>query len=483
MKIAPEILERIHKPHLEDDLKKYTKYLIWANHAHLLMLKTIGIISSDKSKDLLSFSANFDQLDFIKYIDISRKDLYFNFEQYFIMNLGDEGEKIHTGRSRNDLFATILRMYLREKFLEIEVKNCDFLDLVLKLADKYSKNIMTGYTHLQPAQPITLGYYLEGFAYSLIKELDESRTTYKRLNRCPLGSGAFSGSTIPLNIEMVSSLLGFDEPSLHHLESITNQDHILKLLGLWSIQCLTISRFAHDLYIWCTNEFNYMKLNRNISGISSMMPQKQNPFLLEIIKGKTGSIIGTYNSAILTMKNTPFCNCIDAKTESIRFLEIALSEIESIYILLHLVLTNSEFNTQKMEIDAKNNFCTMTDLTEALVVEYGFNFRNAHKFVTELVHYIQDNNLQINNIKFSDLSKFFLNFNKLDSKKIWSIIDKILDPTFGVMMRKSNGGPNLKSFRWRLKNHKKNVKEHRVWINNELKRLKIVQKTTMKRLE
>jgi len=265
-------------------------------------------------------------------------------------------------------------------------------------------------------------------------------------------------------------MLGFAKPALHHLETIANPDYVLRLLGLWARQSVIISRFTQDLYIWCTNEFNYLKLDSTISGISSMMPQKQNPFLIERIKGKAGSVLGANFTALTTIKNTPFGNSLDVNQESLRYLETAFTEMKSIYVLLKLVLFHSKFNTEKMKNDAISNFCTMTDFSEALVMSCGLDYRTAYKIVSDFVRYIKMQNKEFIKISQMDL-EIFLDGKNINCENIVDIFKGVFNPTYGVNMRKSAGGPNCNVLIQRIDQHKCVINSYRNWIENEKIRL------------
>ena len=288
---SPILDKYITRPGLEQDSKRNFKNMMNINLAHALMLNKQGIIPKEYTKKLLKGMLDLmDKGVGVLPMKTEYEDLFYNIEQYLIADLGMEtAGKLHTARSRNDLGVTVIRMAVRDSILRIYPMIQELRRTILKLAKDQGDTILTGYTHMQPAQPITLGYYLSAVAEALERDFQRITQAYSRLNVCAMGACAFAGTGFDVDRTYVAELLGFDSPIENNMDSIAARDFLLELAADLAIMGSTINRFTHDLYYWGTNEFGYLEVDNSLAFSSSIMPQKKNPTTFEHVKAKDSS--------------------------------------------------------------------------------------------------------------------------------------------------------------------------------------------------
>jgi argininosuccinate lyase len=319
-------------------------------------------------------------------LDPQLEDAYFNYEAAVIrLTSAEIGGQMHTGRSRNDLSATWSRLRLRDAVLELLPLLFQARSTALAQAERYADVVMPGYTHLQPAQPVTFGHYLSGVAAALERDTRRLAAVYPVINQSPLGAGALAGTTFPIDRQYTCTLLGFDGLLEHTLDAVASRDFALEFLAQAAIFGLTCSRVAQDLYVWFSHEFRMIDLPDRVAGTSSIMPQKKNPVVLEHLKGKPAHLLGAFTAAAAAVKNVHFTNTIDGNREALHGLWEAVAEARRCAILLNLVLSTVTPNTDLMLARAQGNFCTATDLADTLVRHAGLSFRQAHHVVGGVV--------------------------------------------------------------------------------------------------
>lgn len=384
---APEVLEHLYRPRLEEEFAVTFPYMTAVNQAHVLMLAKQGIIAREPAAMLLEALGRLEREGAAAVpLDPRLEDAFFNYEAAVIRLTGDEiGGQMHTARSRNDLGATLIRLRLRDALLEFMPLLFRVRRTALDQAERYAEVVMPGYTHLQPAQPLTFGHYLAGVGAALERDTHRIAVVYPGVNRSPLGACALAGTTFPIDRQHTSDLLGFDGLLEHSLDAVASRDFALELLGQLAIFGLTCSRLAQDCYVWFTHEFQTVEFPDRVAGTSSIMPQKKNPVVLEHLKGKPGHLLAVFVAAASAVKSTPFTNTIDGNREAMHGLWDALTEARRCAILLDLTLATVIPDAPRLLERAQANFCTATDLADALVRHAGLSFRQAHHVVGGVV--------------------------------------------------------------------------------------------------
>ncbi|MCR4741217.1 MAG: argininosuccinate lyase [Lachnospiraceae bacterium] len=378
--------------------------------AHVKMLAKQGIIKAgerDAIKDGLE--------EILKEIEngsieITREyeDIHSLVESRLIEKIGDAGKKLHTGRSRNDQVALDMRLYTREIIKKTRALVKDLLETLIKLEEENLDTFMPGFTHLQKAQPVTLAHHL-GAYFEMFKR-DEGRLydLYKRMNYCPLGAGALAGTTYPLDREYTAGLLGFYGPTLNSMDSVSDRDYLIEYLSAASIIMMHLSRFCEELIIFNTNEYRFVEIDDTYSTGSSIMPQKKNPDIAELIRGKCGRVYGALDSLLVTMKALPLAYNKDMQEDK----EISFDAMDTVTDCLRLfngMLLKIKFNRDNMEKSAMNGFTNATDAADYLVGK-GVPFRDAHGIIGKLVLYCIENDKAIDDLdisEFKNISEYF----------------------------------------------------------------------------
>ncbi len=353
--------------------------------AHVKMLASQKIIPTEDSaliqktlKEILS-DIKEGKIEF----DIAAEDIHMNIEQILIDRIGDTGKKLHTGRSRNDQVALDMRMYLKDEVNNIKELIINLQKVLLSLAKEHTRTIMPSYTHLQKAQPITFAHHLTAYVEMLKRDKERLEDAYKRLNVLPLGSGALAATTYQLDRDFVARELGFEKISLNSLDAVSDRDFCIELLSCLSILMMHLSRFSEEIILWCSYEFQFIELDDAFSTGSSIMPQKKNPDIAELVRGKTGRIYGSLMALLTTMKSLPLAYNKDMQEDK----EPLFDAIDNIKICLPVftdMLRTIKVNKAKMYESAKGGFTNATDLADYLVKK-GLAFRDAHEIVGKAV--------------------------------------------------------------------------------------------------
>jgi argininosuccinate lyase len=387
---AAEVIEYLFKPGISNDMARSYSTILAVNAAHVIMLMEEGIISSDIGKKILTVTKEMDLAGKSAFeINYNLEDLYFNMEAYLIKKVGlDVGGQQHTGRSRNDMIATIIRMDSRDCFLRLCRMFNEFREVLLAVAKENYDVVMSGYTHLQPSEPITMGHYFSAVLHALDRDYQRIINAYSRLNLCPLGSGAMASTSFKINRERTSELLGFDDYMGNSLDGVASRDYVMEIEAAFGIMMNNLSRMTHDLYLWSTPEYGYIEVGGSVAVCSSIMPQKKNPMTLEHIKAKAAHVEAFFVSAFSALKNTPFTHARDISCESVSYYYTALKEVEAAIQLATATIKTIKVNKELMLERAKNNFCTVTELANYLVRYEGISFRAAHEIVAEIVAYM-----------------------------------------------------------------------------------------------
>lgn len=328
------------------------------------------------------------------------EDIHSFVEAVLTERIGEAGKRLHTGRSRNDQVALDMKLYTRDEIDELDGLVKSLLEELLKLMEENLDTYMPGFTHLQKAQPITLAHHME--AYFEMFDRDRSRLSdiRKRMNYCPLGSGALAGTTYPLDREYTAELLGFDGPTLNSMDSVADRDYVIELLSALSTIAMHLSRFCEEIIIWNTNEYQFVEIDDSYSTGSSIMPQKKNPDIAELIRGKTGRVYGALVSILTTMKGIPLAYNKDMQEDK----ELTFDAIDTVKGCLALftgMISSMTFKKDAMEASAKNGFTNATDAADYLV-NHGVAFRDAHGIVGQLVLYCIEKGIALDDMSLEE---------------------------------------------------------------------------------
>jgi argininosuccinate lyase len=374
--------------------------------AHAQMLSEHGIIEKaefnqikdglEKILDMIN-SGNFEW-------SIDLEDVHMNIEAKLIDIIGETGKKLHTGRSRNDQVATDIRLYLRHEIIEIKKQINQFLTVLLDLAEREVETIMPGFTHLQVAQPISFAHHMMAYFEMLKRDLDRLTDAYKRVNTLPLGSAALAGTTYPINRERVAELLNFDALCQNSLDAVSDRDFIVEFLSIASTIMMHLSRMSEELIIWNSAQFDFVELPDSFCTGSSIMPQKKNPDMPELIRGKTGRVYGSLLNILTVMKGQPLAYNKDNQEDKEPLFD-AISTVRSSLRIFVEMLPLIKTNQSVMLDSALKGYSTATDLADYLVKK-GLPFRDAHEVVGKTVAFAISSGQDISELSLSDLQTF-----------------------------------------------------------------------------
>ena len=353
-----------------------------------LIVQTLGEILSDIDAGTISF-------------DEKAEDIHMNIETILISRIGDVGKKLHTGRSRNDQVALDTRMYTKKELTEIKALLKNLMTTLNTLAARHTETILPGYTHLQRAQPVTLAHHLLAYIEMFKRDYDRLCDIYERMNYCPLGSGALAGTTYPLDREYTAQLLGFAGPTLNSMDSVSDRDYLIELLSALSTIMMHLSRFSEEIIIWNTNEYRFVEIDDAYSTGSSIMPQKKNPDIAELVRGKTGRVYGALISLLTTMKGLPLAYNKDMQEDKELTFD-AFDTVKGCLALFTGMLDTMKFNEDVMEESAKKGFTNATDAADYLV-NHGVPFRDAHGIIGRLVLYCIEQDKAIEELSLPEL--------------------------------------------------------------------------------
>ena len=445
MKKAPakELVDYLIRPAIATDLERSYQTLLDINKAHVLMLAKQGIIEKDVAKQILQVTQDIAGMQAHPEFEIipDVEDLYFNFERYLIKRTSLEiGGQQHTARSRNDMFATEIRYDTRRYFLTLCEHFNNLRRSFLKIARENTDAVMSGYTHLQPSEPITLAHYCSAILNAMARDYERMTHVWKTVNQCPLGGGSMGSTTFDIDRHYTAKLLGFDKPLENSLDCVAGRDFTLELSAAMSTAGLTFSRIAMDLTLWATPEYGYIELDDSVSGCSSIMPQKKNPIALEHVRAKSGHLEAFYVSLCTGMKNVPYMHCRDISTESVRYFWTAMTEFLQDADLLNASLREMKVHKEHMVESARRNFCTVTELANYLVRIDKISFREAHEIVADVVGYLNEKHLMADQITLEELNMFCQKLFNFTSKLTAEDLKAALDPVKNAQSKTCWGG-------------------------------------------
>ncbi len=371
--------------------------------AHVVMLEKQGILTKQEKDDIVKGLTGIreDVDNGILQITEEYEDIHSFVEANLIDRIGDAGKKLHTGRSRNDQVALDMRLYTRQEVVHTEELLKELLDTLLAMMEEHIDTYMPGFTHLQKAQPVTLAHHLGAYFEMFKRDLLRMQDIYKRMNFCPLGAGALAGTTYPLDRGYTASLLGFEGPTLNSMDSVSDRDYLIEYLAAASTIMMHLSRFSEEIIIWNSNEYRFVEIDDAYSTGSSIMPQKKNPDIAELVRGKTGRVYGALMSLFTTMKGIPLAYNKDMQEDKELTFD-AIDTVKGCLALFEGMLKTMKFREDVMAKSAMNGFTNATDAADYLVNK-GVPFRDAHSIIGKLVLYCIDKGCSIDELSLDEL--------------------------------------------------------------------------------
>ena len=402
--------------------------------AHATMLGDCGIISKEDSLEIISgLKEILADIDSGKLeLDPSAEDIHMFVEAELTKRLGDVGKRLHTSRSRNDQVAVDLRLYLRDQVSEIQQMVTDLIRTIIGIAKEHTETVMPGYTHLQRAQPITFAHHLMAYVWMLLRDLERFSDAAKRMNYCPLGCGALAGTTYKTNRQQTSDLLGFTAPMENSLDGVSDRDYCVELCCAMSLLMTHLSRFSEEIILWCSWEFKFVELDDAFATGSSIMPQKKNPDVTELIRGKTGRVNGDLVTLLTMMKGLPLAYNKDMQEDKEAIFD-ALDNVKLCVKTFTPMLATMRVIKENMRNAAARGFINATDCADYLVKK-GMPFRDAYKITGTLVAQCIENGLTLETLPIADYKAM----TDLFAEDVYDAIS--LDTC--VKERKSFGGPS-----------------------------------------
>ena len=370
--------------------------------AHVKMLAKQGILTEDERDQIIAGIEGILSDVERGVLEISDKyeDIHSFVEATLIDRIGEPGKKLHTGRSRNDQVALDMKLYTRDEIQVLDGLLKELLEVLLHIMEENPETFMPGFTHLQKAPPITLAHPMGAYFEMFRRDRSKLYDIYQRMNYCPLGSGALAGTTYPLDREYTAELLGFAGPTLNSMDSVADRDYVIELMSALSTIMMHLSRFSEEVIIWNSNEYQFVDIDDAYSTGSSIMPQKKNPDIAELVRGKTGRVYGALMSILTTMKGIPLAYNKDMQEDK----ELAFDAIDTAKGCLALftgMLRTMKFRKENMENSAKNGFTNATDAADYLV-NHGVAFRDAHGIVGQLVLYCLEKDIALDDMTLEE---------------------------------------------------------------------------------
>ncbi len=426
---------------------RFYKQDIRGSIAHVKMLAKQNILTDDE-RDKIIEGLNSIEKDIesgVLKFDDGSEDIHSYVEAHLIERIGDTGKKLHTGRSRNDQVALDMKLYVRDEIDELKDLLYELLSEVLRIMEENTTTYMPGFTHLQKAQPTTLAHHFGAYFEMFIRDFDRLRSTRKRMNLSPLGSGAFAGTTYDLDRDYVASLLEFETATRNSMDSVSDRDYLLELLSDLAIISMHLSRLSEEIIIWNTDEYRFVEMDDTYSTGSSIMPQKKNPDIAELIRGKSGRVYGSLISLLTTMKGLSLAYNKDMQEDKEMSFD-AIDTVKSLIKLMSGMLSSMKFNNERMAKSARGGFTNATDAADYLVKK-NVAFRDAHEIVGRLVLYgieygkaLDDFSLE----EFRNISEYF-DYDIYDAISLKTCVEK----------RNTKGAPGLTAIMNEIKESKK----------------------------
>lgn len=417
--------------------KRLYKQDIKGSIAHAKMLEKQGIITScELEKIIFGLNKILEDIEQGKVsFSVSCEDIHMNIEKLLTDLIGEAGKKLHSARSRNDQVALDFKMYSQEENILIQTLLYDLLEVILKLAKENINTIMPGFTHLQKAQPVTFAHHICAYFEMFKRDISRLKDCRERTNTCPLGACALAGTTYNTDRKYVSDLLGFYEPTLNTMDSVSDRDFAIELVSVISTIMMHLSRFSEEIILWCSKEYDYIELDDKFSTGSSIMPQKKNPDIAELVRGKCSRVYGDLMGILTMMKGLPLAYNKDMQEDK-EFLFDAVDTVKMCLEVFTKMLSTIKVNAQNMLKSSKSGFLNATDVADYLVKK-GIPFRDTHRIAGEIVFYCIQNSKNIEDMTLDE----FKSFSELFGDDIYDEIS--LEAC--VQKRKTLGGPSSES--------------------------------------
>ncbi len=386
--------------------KRFFNQDIEGSGAHVCMLARQGILTQQEADDILrgldEICADVESGKLA--ITDEYEDIHSFVEANLIEKIGDTGKKLHTGRSRNDQVALDMRLYTRLELLYIDVLVKDLLSELLNIMESNTETVMPGFTHMQKAQPVTLAHHVGAYFEMFKRDRGRLHDIYARMNECPLGAGALAGTTYPLDREYTAEELGFDAPTLNSMDSVSDRDYVIEMLSALSTIMMHLSRFCEEIIIWNSDEYRFVEIDDAYSTGSSIMPQKKNPDIAELVRGKTGRVYGALVSILTTMKGLPLAYNKDMQEDKEPTFD-AIDTVKGCLGLFTGMISTIKFDIERMSDSARQGFTNATDAADYLVGK-GVPFRDAHGIVGQIVLACIDRGIAIDEMTLDELKGF-----------------------------------------------------------------------------
>lgn len=417
--------------------KKFFNQDIEGSVAHVVMLAKQGILTKDEKDQIVKGLTGIrdDVENGILKITDEYEDIHSFVEANLIERIGDVGKKLHTGRSRNDQVALDMKLYTRLEVLQVDELLKELLETLITIMEENIDTYMPGFTHLQKAQPITLAHHIGAYFEMFKRDRLRMKDIYKRMNYCPLGAGALAGTTYPLDREYTAALLGFEGPTLNSIDSVADRDYVIEFLSALSTIMMHLSRFSEEIIIWNSNEYRFVEIDDAYSTGSSIMPQKKNPDIAELVRGKTGRVYGALLSILTTMKGIPLAYNKDMQEDKELTFD-AIDTVKGCISLFNGMIGTMKFNKAVMEKSAMNGFTNATDAADYLVNK-GIPFRDAHGIIGRLVLYCIEKNKSLSDLTIEEYKEISPTFES-------DIYDAVSLETC-VQKRLTIGAPSVKA--------------------------------------
>lgn len=406
---------------------------IKGSRAHAAMLGHVGIISKEEEKSIIAGldSIEKDLNEGTLKIDYSAEDIHSFVEATLTDRIGEAGKKVHTGRSRNDQIALDERLYLCRFIPELQNRLLTLIDALTQIAEKHTKDIMPGYTHMQHAQPVTLAHHLCAWSWMLTRDWNRLEDALKRIKISPIGSGALAGSGLPLDRKFEAQQLGFDQITMNSLDSVSDRDYCIEVAGDLSLIQMHLSRFCEEVVLWSTTEFSFIDLSEKWSTGSSIMPQKKNPDFAELIRGRTGRVYGDQIALLTMMKGLPLAYDRDMQEDKQPLFDACDVVISCVKVFTYMI-SSATWNLKAMNEACQDGFLNATDVADYLVRK-GMPFRTAHGVSAHSVRLAIEKGCRLEDLSIEDF--------KACSELIEKDIFDIIPPEACVNARKTDGGP------------------------------------------
>lgn len=430
--------------------QKFYKQDIQGSIAHVTMLAKQGILTEDEKNTIINglISIKKDIENNTLMISEEYEDIHSFIEAHLIERIGAAGKKLHTGRSRNDQVALDMKLYTRDELLEMKQLLITLLQSLENMMETHIHTYMPGFTHLQKAQPVTLAHHIGAYFEMFRRDYTRLEDIYTRMNLSPLGSGALAGTTYSLDREYCAQLLDFDAPTLNSMDSVSDRDYLIEFLSAMSTIMMHLSRFCEEIIIWNSNEYQFVDIDDTYSTGSSIMPQKKNPDIAELIRGKTGRVYGALISLLTTMKGLPLAYNKDMQEDKELTFD-AIDTVKGCLVLFTGMLSSMTFHTSIMEQSAKNGFTNATDAADYLV-NHGVPFRDAHSIIGKLVLYCLEKNIALDELSLEEYKAISPVFESdiYDAISLKSCVEK----------RNTIGAPGIEAM-------KQVISEHQAFLN------------------